>query len=81
MALWCPACTRFCIPLALQKLLARLQGGAKAAYTTKELTHSFRWTNAKAFQQHDVQEFNAKLFAALETATEGYVHVQSNSKE
>ena len=45
---------------------------AQAACTTKELTHSFRWTNARAFQQHDVQEFFSKLFSAVEDATEGY---------
>lgn len=53
-----------------------IDGTPQAAYSTKQLTHSFRWTDRRAFQQHDVQEFFSKLFAALESATEGYSMVE-----
>lgn len=33
---------------------------------TRDLLRSFQWTEAQAFQQHDVQEFCRKLFDAIE---------------
>eukprot|EP01043_Picozoa_sp_COSAG02_P008412 COSAG02_NODE_268_length_26526_cov_28.495554_19_plen_1158_part_00 len=44
------------IPYQLQKLFCLLQNAETAAVDTKQLTTSFGWTGAEAFQQHDVNE-------------------------
>lgn len=44
-----------------------LQTQGRACYT-KDLLRSFQWTEAQAFQQHDVQEFCRKLFDAIEVS-------------
>jgi ubiquitin carboxyl-terminal hydrolase 7 len=55
-----------CIPFQLQALFARLQLSCQGAVSTKGLTHSFGWSGADAFTQHDVQELTCVLFDALE---------------
>lgn len=44
--------------------------GSWAVVETRELTHSFGWTAAESFRQHDVQELCRVLFDALEQCTE-----------
>ena len=52
-----------------QLLFARLKYSRhRAAVATQPLTHSFHWTQADAFRQHDVQELMRVLFQALERA-------------
>jgi ubiquitin C-terminal hydrolase len=58
-----------CIPLQLQTLFTDMQLSRCPAVGTKSLTHSFGWTAATAFQQHDAQELCRVLFDALELAT------------
>ena len=55
------------IPYQLQKLFVQLQTSERPV-TTKGLLKSFQWTEADAFEQHDVQEFCRKLFEAIEIA-------------
>ena len=55
-----------CIPLQLQRLFGMLQLSTESAVTTRALTHSFGWTGADAFTQHDVQELMRVLLDALE---------------
>lgn len=55
-----------CIPLQLQKLLARLKLSDQQAVETTDLTASFGWTKADSFVQHDAQELLRVLFEALE---------------
>jgi ubiquitin C-terminal hydrolase len=55
-----------CIPYQLQKLFVSLQLGDKPIGETTDLTKSFRWTQAAAFQQHDIQELMKVLFEAME---------------
>jgi hypothetical protein len=46
-----------------QLLFARLKYSRhRAAVATQPLTHSFHWTQADAFRQHDVQELMRVLF-------------------
>eukprot|EP01006_Ploeotia_vitrea_P038009 TRINITY_DN66192_c8_g1_i3.p1 TRINITY_DN66192_c8_g1~~TRINITY_DN66192_c8_g1_i3.p1 ORF type:complete len:1232 (+),score=694.70 TRINITY_DN66192_c8_g1_i3:155-3850(+) len=56
----------FCIPRQVQRLFARLALSRRGAVGTKELTHSFNWSSAEAFRQHDIQELMRVLFDALE---------------
>lgn len=42
------------IPFQLQKLFVNLQTSGKSCHT-RDLLKSFQWTEAQAFQQHDVQ--------------------------
>lgn len=58
------------VSLALQRIFYKLQT-SDVAITSKELTHSFGWTTADAFQQHDVQELNRILMDRLETKMKG----------
>eukprot|EP00753_Platysulcus_tardus_P001828 PLAT11580.1.p1 GENE.PLAT11580.1~~PLAT11580.1.p1 ORF type:complete len:1163 (+),score=689.78 PLAT11580.1:82-3570(+) len=60
-----------CIPLQLQRLFAHMQLSDRPSLETKELTASFGWTAADAFQQHDVSELNRVLIDALEDAFKG----------
>jgi len=55
-----------CVPLQLQKLLARLQTTDQRSISTESLTKSFGWSRADAFQQHDVQELAHVLLDALD---------------
>jgi ubiquitin carboxyl-terminal hydrolase 47 len=55
------------IPFQLQKLFVNLQTQGQAGLT-RDLLRSFQWTEAQAFQQHDVQEFCRKLFDAIEAS-------------
>ena len=59
------------IPYQLQKLFANLQTADKRAVETTELTHSFGWTAADAFQQHDVNELFNILCDSLENNFRG----------
>lgn len=43
------------IPYQLQKLFVQLQTFKDKLVTTKGLLKSFQWTEADAFEQHDVQ--------------------------
>jgi ubiquitin carboxyl-terminal hydrolase 47 len=54
------------IPFQLQKLFVLLQTTKIKPISTKGLLKSFQWTEADAFEQHDVQEFCRKLFEAIE---------------
>ncbi len=54
--------------LALQRLFYNMQTGSSAA-STAQLTRSFGWDSADAFQQHDVQEFSRVLCDALVRST------------
>jgi ubiquitin C-terminal hydrolase len=54
------------IPLALQRLLTRLQSSSERAVSTGDLTASFGWNSNEAFQQQDVHELNRVLFDAIE---------------
>eukprot|EP00004_Rigifila_ramosa_P007996 TRINITY_DN1918_c0_g1_i1.p1 TRINITY_DN1918_c0_g1~~TRINITY_DN1918_c0_g1_i1.p1 ORF type:complete len:1135 (-),score=295.14 TRINITY_DN1918_c0_g1_i1:58-3462(-) len=54
------------IAYQLQKLFAFLQLSTRRAVDTRELTHSFGWTAAEVFQQHDIQELCMILFENLE---------------
>jgi ubiquitin C-terminal hydrolase len=56
----------YCIPYQLQLLFARLYCSIRPSVDTKSLTHSFRWTAAQSFRQHDCQELMRVLFTALE---------------
>lgn len=55
-----------CIPLQLQKLLARLNFSIFSELETKNLTKSFGWDASQSFVQHDVQEFMRVLFDNLQ---------------
>jgi ubiquitin C-terminal hydrolase len=57
---------KFCIPRQLQLLFARLTSSEQPAVGTKDLTHSFHWSTAESFRQHDVQELMRVLFDAIE---------------
>ena len=67
-----------CIALQLQALFARLACSRCAAVSTKPLTHSFGWTGAEAFQQHDVQELNRVLFDALGRSNPAFASVAAH---
>lgn len=58
------------VSLALQKIFFQLQH-SKEAIDTLELTKSFGWNTADAFEQHDVQELNRILMDRLETKMKG----------
>ncbi|KAH0788796.1 Clan CA, family C19, ubiquitin hydrolase-like cysteine peptidase [Histomonas meleagridis] len=58
------------IPLALQRLFAKMQLGTSAC-STKELTTSFGWNTHLTFIQHDVQEFCRVLLDNLENKMKG----------
>lgn len=58
------------VPLSLQRIFYKLQT-ATHAIDTVELTQSFGWTTADAFEQHDVQELNRILMDRLETRMKG----------
>jgi len=53
------------VALAVQRVFFKLQS-SDVAVDTKELTKSFGWGFAEAFQQHDVQEFLRVLLDKLE---------------
>ncbi|KAL5006933.1 hypothetical protein ScPMuIL_015739 [Solemya velum] len=59
------------IPLQLQKLFAKLLLSDQQSISTSELTDSFGWVNHEELQQHDVQELNRILFAAIENSLVG----------
>ncbi|PSC73213.1 ubiquitin carboxyl-terminal hydrolase 12 [Micractinium conductrix] len=66
------------MPLALQSVFYKLQFTA-GPVSTKDLTSSFGWDTADAFQQHDVQELELILYDALEnkmkdTRVEGMIN-------
>jgi ubiquitin carboxyl-terminal hydrolase 40 len=54
------------ILIELQRLFAQLFMLDQDACSTNRLTDSFGWTNSEELQQHDVQELNRILFAAIE---------------
>lgn len=58
------------VPLSLQRIFYKLQT-ANQAIDSLELTQSFGWTTADAFEQHDVQELNRILMDRLETRMKG----------
>lgn len=58
------------VSLALQRIFYKLQT-SDVAINSLELTHSFGWTTADAFTQHDVQELNRILMDRLETKMKG----------
>ncbi|KAG0675211.1 hypothetical protein C6P40_001857 [Pichia californica] len=58
------------VSLALQRIFYKLQT-SNVAINSLELTHSFGWTTADAFTQHDVQELNRILMDRLETKMKG----------
>lgn len=58
------------VSLSLQRIFYKLQT-SNVAINTLELTHSFGWTTADAFTQHDVQELNRILMDRLETKMKG----------
>lgn len=58
------------MPLALQSVFYKLQFG-QTAVSTQDLTRSFGWDSADAFQQHDVQELNRILCDRLEEKMKG----------
>ncbi|TID26192.1 hypothetical protein CANINC_002819 [Pichia inconspicua] len=58
------------VSLALQRIFYKLQT-SDVAINSLELTHSFGWTTADAFTQHDVQELNRILMDKLETKMKG----------
>ncbi|KAI7840976.1 hypothetical protein COHA_005205 [Chlorella ohadii] len=58
------------MPLALQSVFYKLQFTA-GPVSTKDLTRSFGWDTADAFQQHDVQELNRILCDRLEEKMKG----------
>jgi ubiquitin carboxyl-terminal hydrolase 7 len=58
------------IPLALQSVFYKLQF-TPGPVSTEDLTASFGWNTADAFQQHDVQELNRILCDRLETSMKG----------
>lgn len=53
------------IPHQLQLLFARLQLSVRRAVGTVNVTRSFGWGSAEAFQQHDVLELFTQLLEAL----------------
>ena len=55
----------------LQCLFAAMQLSTKPSLETKDLTKSFGWSGAEAFQQHDVQELCRVLFDELESRLKG----------
>jgi ubiquitin carboxyl-terminal hydrolase 7 len=59
-----------CMPLALQSVFYKLQF-TPGPVSTEDLTSSFGWDTADAFQQHDVQELNRILCDRLETNMKG----------
>ena len=61
------------LPLALQRLFARLQLGKRRSATTGGLTRAFGWTGQEAFMQQDVQECLQELFRALSATAGVYV--------
>lgn len=54
------------ILIELQRLFGNLMLLDQDACSTNQLTDSFGWTNNEEMQQHDVQELNRILFAAIE---------------
>lgn len=58
------------IPLAMQRVFFELQNSPSSVETGR-LIKSFGWTNADAFQQHDVQEFQRVLTDNLEEKMKG----------
>ena len=58
------------VALGIQRVFHRLQHDHDAASTT-ELTTSFGWTSANAFEQHDVQEFLRVLIDKMEEKMKG----------
>ena len=58
------------VSLALQRIFYKLQT-SDVSIQSMELTHSFGWTTADAFTQHDVQELNRILMDRLETKMKG----------
>jgi ubiquitin carboxyl-terminal hydrolase 7 len=58
------------VSLALQRIFYKLQT-SDSAINSLELTHSFGWTTADAFTQHDVQELNRILMDRLENKMKG----------
>lgn len=58
------------VPLSLQRIFYKLQTSTQAI-DSLELTQSFGWTTADAFEQHDVQELNRILMDKLETRMKG----------
>ncbi|PAV82585.1 hypothetical protein WR25_26698 isoform E [Diploscapter pachys] len=59
------------IPHQLQKLFVLLQTTDRENLETKDLTTSFGWTSAEAYDQHDVQELCRLMFDALEMRWKG----------
>ena len=60
-----------CVPLQLCKLFTRMQHSRQHAVSARPLIASFGWSQADAFQQHDVQELCRVLFDALERSGGG----------
>lgn len=58
------------VPLSLQRIFYKLET-SKQAIESLELTQSFGWTTADAFEQHDVQELNRILMDKLENKMKG----------
>ena len=58
------------MPLALQSVFHMLQF-TDSAVDTEDLTKSFGWDTADAYQQHDAQEFNRILCDRLEEVMKG----------
>lgn len=54
------------ILIELQRLFAQLMLLDQDSCATTKLTESFGWSSSEHFQQHDVQELNRILFAAIE---------------
>lgn len=54
----------------MQHLFYKLQTSEEAP-DTRDLTHSFGWTERDAFLQHDVQEFSRVLLDAVEGVMKG----------
>jgi ubiquitin carboxyl-terminal hydrolase 40 len=59
------------IPIQLQILFARLLLLNQQSCRVDGLINSFGWTNNEEMQQHDVQELNRILFAAIESSLVG----------
>uniref|UniRef100_A0A7S4GIH8 Ubiquitin carboxyl-terminal hydrolase 47 n=1 Tax=Eutreptiella gymnastica TaxID=73025 RepID=A0A7S4GIH8_9EUGL len=66
-----------CILAQLQSLFAQLELSEQAAVNTKQLTTSFGWGSAVAFQQHDVQELLRVLFDALGQTSDDFAAVKA----
>eukprot|EP01050_Picozoa_sp_SAG11_P006870 SAG11_NODE_552_length_8583_cov_3.699081_14_plen_154_part_00 len=60
-----------CIPYQMQKLFVELQTSDRRDAETTGLTQSFGWTDAEAFDQHDVNELCDVLFDSMENSFRG----------